>query len=162
MSVIDSKLSAPTSALAGKLRAAFTSGVKEQGTSNVLNLERKQVEDFLDGYTTKLSNGEEATVSYDDIEKVGNFQEDFRTAQRLVTIDNGFEFFKQEGNDADRFMIETNLTPNLRFSSAVYRPGAEGDAAGEEFSSVTAHGDVSADNKAITAHLKSLRKAFTS
>lgn len=158
---VHKKLSAPVAMLSDNLRKGFTDRGVLEGSTQTLNMDAKQLNDFLDGYTTTVG---EVTrpVTGEDIQAVSNFREDFKQASRVVGIDLGFEHF-EKNPEADRFILETNLTDNLRYNSAVYRPGSEEEAgeSGNDFTAMIDHGEVSADSKTISEHLASKRKAFT-
>lgn len=155
---IEKKLSAPVNMLAGKLRTSFTDVGTVEGSTLSNNMSAEQLNDFLDGYKTTVL-GEERTVTHSDILAVGNFREDFRQAHRLVGSERSYDHFKDNA-DGDRFIVETNLTDSLRFSTATYRPGSEDAGSENDYTAVVDHGDLSDDHKNITKHLEGLRKSF--
>lgn len=155
---IEKKLSAPVSMFAGKLRASFTDVGKVEGSTLTNNLTVEQATAFLDGYETTVL-GEKRGVSLSDIMAVSNCRDDMRQAHRLVAGERSYDYFKDNA-EGDRFIVETNLTEGLRFSTATYRPGSEDAESENDYTAVVDHGDLSDDHKNITKHLESLRKGF--
>ena len=156
---IEKKLSTGTALLFANLKKECDDVVTAEGAGgdHEIVIAGEKLGELLEGYTTKVSTGEEVSVTPLDIEKVGNFRRDFQNASRLFTAEHGHAYLGKN-EEAESFRATFNLADSgLSVQSAFFRPGKE-DSGSTNFVSITDAWTGSDEDKAIESHLKSLSR----
>ena len=137
--------------------------LKELKPNVHVQLNHEQLVTLTEGFTAKLSTGEERGVTVSDVEAVDIFNRDLHDAVKYMAGKHGSEFLKEHEEETSfKFGVELpELAGHGRtVTGAFYRPVGEGEDNSDNYTAVTTKWNQSEDGKAIDAELDSLRKTL--